>query len=417
MGAIQLGPTLSGALTPLKTPWILSVVVVCLVWSLLALDMPVTLAVTSYGNRGAQAHIPEAQGEVPKTDQGSEEEGKGPAGDSVVVTVPSLPEPGQDRETIVLPSEAATKDRPLVIYAYADSETGTALENLKFFLAHGLHAAADFVFIINGETKTDVTALLPEKDNIRTVERENDCYDLGAYAEILKADDLYKGYKRFITMNASIRGPFVPYWSGGCWTDVLLSKVTDEVKLVGITANCWPTFHVQSMIWATDIIGIETLLFPPQRALDYLATHPIKLPSPRDDDEDAPSFVPFTSASDPRSPPEPNPLYQAPGINGCFHTWRSAVAAEISSTSVILAAGYKVDAIMSAYHGNQEYEAGESCDENRDVLFEKEYFGINVHPFETVFIKANRDVDPMVLYRHSMWVKQRGYSSYDYCKA
>ncbi|PBP20236.1 hypothetical protein BUE80_DR008923 [Diplocarpon rosae] len=398
MGATQIGPAMSGALTPLKTPLILSVAVVCLIWSLLTLDVSVTSTVT---------------------DQGPVAEDRGPEGTSIVVTVPTdTSKPGQDGKTTVLPSASATKDRPLVLYAYADSETGTALENLKFFVAHGLHAAADFIFIINGETKTDVAALLPEQDNIRTVQRENDCYDLGAYAEILKADDLYKGYKRFITMNASIRGPFVPYWSEGCWTDMFLSKVTDEVKLVGITANCWPTFHVQSMIWATDIIGIETLLFPPQQALDYLAAHPITLPPPRDDDdEEVPSFVPFTSPADPQSSPKPNPLYQAPGINGCFHTWKSAVAAEISSTSVILAAGYKVDAIMSAYHGNQEYEAGHTCDKNRDVLFDKEYFGINVHPFETVFIKANRNVDPMVLQRHSMWVKQRGYSSYDYCKA
>lgn len=72
---------------------------------------------------------------------------------------------------------------------------------------------------------------MPKKDNIRLVQRPNECYDLGAYAEVLLKDDLYKDYKRFITMNASIRGPFVPYWSEGCWTDMFLSKVTDEVKV------------------------------------------------------------------------------------------------------------------------------------------------------------------------------------------
>ncbi len=127
-------------------------------------------------------------------------------------------------------------DRPLVLYAYADSETGSALANLNFFLAHGIHAAADFIFILNGETETDVAGLIPKKENIRIVKRPNDCYDLGAYAEVLLADGLYKSYKRFITMNASVRGPFVPYWSEGCWTDMFLSKVTDEVKV------CIPSF-------------------------------------------------------------------------------------------------------------------------------------------------------------------------------
>jgi len=82
---------------------------------------------------------------------------------------------------------------------------------------------------LNGET--DVEKLIPEKKNIRYVKRPNDCYDLGAYAEVLLANDFYKGYKRFITLNASIRGPFIPYWSNACWSDMYLNKVTDEVKV------------------------------------------------------------------------------------------------------------------------------------------------------------------------------------------
>ncbi len=30
-----------------------------------------------------------------------------------------------------------------------------------------------------------------------------------------------------------------------------------------MTGNCWPPIHVQSMIWATDEIGMELLLHPP----------------------------------------------------------------------------------------------------------------------------------------------------------
>jgi len=73
--------------------------------------------------------------------------------------------------------------------------------------------------------------------------------------------------------------------------------------------------------------------------------------------------------------------------------------------------------MMSAYHGNKEYEEARTCEKNRDLLWEGKYFGISVHPFETVFMKANRDVSPLVLKRHSEWVDQRGYSSYDYCRA
>jgi len=55
--------------------------------------------------------------------------------------------------------------------------------------------------------------------------------DLGAYREVLQGDDLYRRYKRFIMLNASIRGPFVPFWSRNCWSDVYTSRVNDRTKV------------------------------------------------------------------------------------------------------------------------------------------------------------------------------------------
>ncbi len=92
-----------------------------------------------------------------------------------------------------------------------------------------MHAQADFVFILSGDNEAE--KIIPVHSNIRYVKRENKCYDLGAYAETLLKDDLYKRYKKFILLNASLRGPFVPYWSEACWSDLYLNKVTDEVKV------------------------------------------------------------------------------------------------------------------------------------------------------------------------------------------
>jgi hypothetical protein len=82
---------------------------------------------------------------------------------------------------------------------------------------------------MNGES--DATDLIPKESNIRIVQRPNDCYDLGAYAEVLTKDDLYKDYKRFILMNASLRGPFIPAWASGCWSEMYLGKLSDTVKV------------------------------------------------------------------------------------------------------------------------------------------------------------------------------------------
>lgn len=98
-----------------------------------------------------------------------------------------------------------------------------------FFISHGLHAKADFVFIFNGES--DHTELIPKRPNIRIVQRNNTCYDLGAHGEVLTTDDLWLKYKKFIMMNASVRGPFMPHWAEACWSDRMLSKVTTHVKV------------------------------------------------------------------------------------------------------------------------------------------------------------------------------------------
>lgn len=178
---------------------------------------------------------------------------------SDILSSPVVPEPatellpftdGLTPAEIVASIEPLVSERPLILYAYSDGKTmkerKNARENFEFFLAHGLNAASDFVFIFNG--KTDAVKLVPKELNIRIVERANDCYDIGAYAEVLTTDDLYKGYKKFIMLNASIRGPFVPYWAKSCWTDMYLGRITDEVKVC--TTICFPYEHSLTQIKA-----------------------------------------------------------------------------------------------------------------------------------------------------------------------
>jgi hypothetical protein len=127
-----------------------------------------------------------------------------------------------------------TPDRTLVTYAFHD--TPNARANLAFFLRHGLHPDADFVFILNGETDVDATMIPRNASNVRVVRRANTCFDLGAHGEVLLADGgLWTRYARFVTLNASVRGPFLPYWAarGVRWTDLFLAKVTDETKVGG----------------------------------------------------------------------------------------------------------------------------------------------------------------------------------------
>ncbi|KIH89214.1 hypothetical protein SPBR_07481 [Sporothrix brasiliensis 5110] len=280
--------------------------------------------------------------------------------------------------------ELQTPSRPhdtLITYVYAESAFGR--ENLAYFIQIGLHRAADFVFIFNGET--DAANLLPDWDNIRVVRRNNTCYDMGAVGEALRTNNLWKSYTKFMSINSSLRGPFVPYWSGGCWTDLYLNKITDTVKFVGLTANCHPRPHVQSMIFATDDTGMSILL-DPDHATSGVADK-------------------FGGADDPV------------GLTGCYNNHRSAVHSEVGLTTLIQNAGYAVDVMMAAIHQETSLEAYCNATNSNDVLFNDAYFGFNVHPYETIFIKTNRDIDPVAIKKLSEWHLKRNMTSQTLCPA
>lgn len=162
----------------------------------------------------------------------------------------------------------SSHNRDLILYSYF--ETPEAFQNFEFFMNHAMHAKADFIIMLNGEHIIDIAALerLP---NVRIVKRENRCFDLGGFHEILSAEpELTTRYKRFMFMNASLRGPFFPPWADDtCWSDAYWAKLQDTptgTKLVGMSWNCangigYPA-HLQSMILAFDRQTLTETLLP-----------------------------------------------------------------------------------------------------------------------------------------------------------
>ena len=272
-------------------------------------------------------------------------------------------------------------DRPLIIFAYSESDYSRA--NTLFFIRHGLHAEADFIFILNGESSIE-QAIPNNMSNIRVIKRENTCFDLGAMGIVLKSDNnaLVKKYKKFILMNSSIRGPFVPTWGKGCWSDFFLSKVTEKVKLVGIAVNCKPAKHIQSMIIATDSIGLDILL--------------------KGDKANQREFVNEWGFNE----------YSLVGMSDCAKNYADAVSAEISLTNLILKANYSIEVLMTAATRRGYYE---DC-ENDSVLHVDKYFGTSLHPYETVFTKVSRnEYDKILISRLTEWHDAWGYTSWEAC--
>lgn len=161
----------------------------------------------------------------------------------------SLPKPLQDFRTSALSRFQSSSgiappvNTAVILYAY--DETPINKINLLFFVEHGLHNNADFVFILNGPTT--IEKMIPRAENIKILRRpKNACYGIGVYGQALKANQGldYKSYKHFIMLSSEVRGPFVPHWSSACWSEAYLSKVTEKVK-VSSFCNAF-TFGIQA---------------------------------------------------------------------------------------------------------------------------------------------------------------------------
>ena len=120
----------------------------------------------------------------------------------------------------------------------------------------------DYVIVVNGAATIDLTGL---PSNVQVVRRGNACYDGGTAGEVLASMDI-RAYHFFLIMNSSVRGPFLPAYfpqstgmSTTRWTTAFTDLLTEKIKLVGTTISCERRVHVQSMLLATDRVGLGIL--------------------------------------------------------------------------------------------------------------------------------------------------------------
>ncbi|RKO91776.1 hypothetical protein BDK51DRAFT_21188, partial [Blyttiomyces helicus] len=222
-------------------------------------------------------------------------------------------------------------------------------ENLMFFLRHGLLSNVDYLFVLNSDLRENV--IIPSRSNIHILRRENSCYDLGSFKVGVEHLEKKTGktYKRLMMINASVRGPFMPTYTQGCWIDHFLSRLRNDVKLVGTTFNCADRRHVQSQVIAVDRKGYEAI---------------------------------------------------APAL-ACHGNLLDAVNnGETAATRLVREAGFKVDVMMSSFHNGRDAVA--NCSTG-DVNFHNGYYGNDIHPYEVMFIKSNRLIDDDVLKLYTEW--------------
>lgn len=139
------------------------------------------------------------------------------------------------------------------------------------------------------------------------------------------------------------------------------------------------------MVWATDDVGMSILLDPSLATVASVDDH-------------------WATADDPV------------GMTGCYTSRDAAVHSEVGTTALVRSQGYDVDVLMTAFHPETDMDAYcEAHSGSGDLLYDKGYFGTNVHPYETIFAKTNRDIDPTLMDHLTDWHIRGSKTSWDMC--
>lgn len=103
------------------------------------------------------------------------------------------------------------------------------------------------------------------------------------------------------------------------------------------------------------------------------------------------------------------------GFTPCYETIKKAIHAEIWNTELIRMHGYEVDSILTAFHAATPDTYCQVNGNPGDMLYDKKYYGANIHPYETIFVKANRGIDPVLLENMTRWHLSQNSTSWDSC--
>ena len=240
-------------------------------------------------------------------------------------------------------------------------------DNLDYFIKNGYidDPMYDFVFIFNNLNQR--FEFLTEKKNVRIMTRENIGLDFGGWTHVLFSKDpdndkyLYEKYDYFIFLNQTVRGPFLPLWyqqkKHGFWPELFISNLNDDVKLVGTCVGFFASRpYISSVFLVMDRIGLDIAI---NKKIFDLTTI-------------------------------------------CMPKSLIITKKEIGLSSAIIEAGYNIRSMLY-YYKDIDFRKYKSEQAYNCHLRPNKYFDININPYEIIFIKQNRSIDPLLLDRYTEW--------------
>ncbi|MDP2805261.1 MAG: hypothetical protein Q8O24_04895 [Gallionellaceae bacterium] len=252
-------------------------------------------------------------------------------------------------------------NKTLVLYHYFEKDL-IYVENFFHFLRFGYAPSIDYIVIIAGEHTID----LPQFKNLTYLFTKNKNNDYGGYSFALKQTVNIEAYDFFVFINSSVRGPFLPSYISENWTTCFTNLLTENVGLVGSAINILPTStflsksykekyggdepfsHVESMAYS---MSKKILLYLLEKGL-YDLVHPLSK------DEVIRDY-------------------------------------EIRLSQEVLAAGWNIKCLLAEYNTidyRKPHADLNPTSDKGDPSCSLSYFGRTAHPYETVFVKTNRDL-------------------------
>jgi hypothetical protein len=149
--------------------------------------------------------------------------------------------------------------KTLVLYVYHIYN-----DRVQHFINNCIFNDTDVDFIIISNNKNNILENVP--DYVKILYRDNIGFDFGGWSDALLTNNLYEHYEKFIFVNSSVLGPFIPlYCKDMCrWTDIYINGLQDNIKLFGSTINAinqpLTMAHVQSYIFSMDKITLLYLI-------------------------------------------------------------------------------------------------------------------------------------------------------------
>ena len=249
--------------------------------------------------------------------------------------------------------------KTLITYCYYETEK--TQENLEFFFKNGVIQSEnyDYIFIINNHT---CSVQIPDYSNITIIKHDND-NDVNTYKWLIETwgDEYFLDYNYFYFINSSCIGPFLPTITTNNWID-LMNVFLNKYDLIGPIVEIPP-----------DNTGFLLLNLPNNTNIPFIHTYMFGV--------SVFGFKIFKEL-----------LHK----NATISKHRS-LEIERMVTSSILTNGGKIKSLLKKFQhvdlNNENNWNYYKFNQGRYSCYEipKNYFGLDVNPFEVIFVKNLRN--------------------------